>query len=110
MLYEVITVGIPVVIGENVVGVDLKSKIGKGKSRKGKISSSPELERRIDTYLRYHDGYGAIIVQLNVEDTRNGVAEFVADKYGNKCIIELKWGQGANVITSYSIHYTKLYE
>ncbi len=91
-------VGIPVVIGENVVGVDRESKIGKGKSRKGKIKSAPELERRIDTYLRYHDGYGAIIVQLNVEDTRNGVAEFVADKYGNKCIIELKWGQGAKDI------------
>jgi glutamate synthase domain-containing protein 2 len=91
-------VGIPVVIGENVVGVDLKSKIGKGKTRKGKITSAPELERRIDTYLRYHEGYGAIIVQMNVEDTRNGVAEFVIDKYGNKCIIELKWGQGAKCI------------
>ena len=90
--------GIPVVIGENVVGVDRKSEIGKGKARKGKIKSSPELERRIDTYLRYYDGYGAIIVQLNVEDTRNGVAEFVAEKYGNKCIIELKWGQGAKDI------------
>ncbi len=91
-------IGIPVVIGENVVGVDRKSVIGKGKANKGKIKSSPELERRIDTYLRYHDGYGAIIVQLNVEDTRNGVAEFVAKKYGDKCIIELKWGQGAKDI------------
>ncbi len=91
--------GIPVVIGENVVGVDRKSQIGKGKARKGKIKSAPELERRIDGYLRYMDkGYGAIIVQLNVEDTRNGVAEFVADKYENKCIIELKWGQGAKDI------------
>jgi len=90
--------GIPVVIGENVVGVDQKSKIGKGKAKKGKIKSAPELERRIDGYLRYYDGYGAIIVQLNVEDTRNGVAEFVANKYGNKCIIELKWGQGAKDI------------
>jgi hypothetical protein len=91
--------GIPIVIGENVVGVDRKSKIGKGKSRKGKIKGAPELERHIDGYLRYADkGYGAIIVQLNVEDTRNGVAEFVADKYGNKCIIELKWGQGAKDI------------
>jgi hypothetical protein len=91
-------IGIPVVIGENVVGVDRKSEIGTGKARKGKIKGSPELERRINTYLRYYDGYGAIIVQLNVEDTRNGVAEFVAEKYGNKCIIELKWGQGAKDI------------
>jgi hypothetical protein len=90
--------GIPVVIGENVVGVDRESKIGASKTKKGKIKTSPELERRIDGYLRYYDGYGAIIVQLNVEDTRNGVAEFVIDKYGNKCIIELKWGQGAKDI------------
>jgi len=91
--------GIPIVIGENVVGVDRKSKIGPGKAKKGKITSAPELERRINGYLRYADeGYGAIIVQLNVEDTRNGVAEFVADTYGNKCIIELKWGQGAKDI------------
>ncbi len=85
--------GIPIVIGENVVGVDRDSVISKGK-----ITVSPELDRRIDTYLRYHDGYGAIFVQMNVEDTRNGVAEYVAGKYGNKCIIELKWGQGAKDI------------
>ncbi|MFP4031755.1 MAG: glutamate synthase-related protein [Desulfococcaceae bacterium] len=91
-------VGIPVVIGENVVGVDKNSKIGPGDTKKGKIESAPELERRIDGYLRYYDGHGAIIVQLNVEDTRNGVAEFVADKYGDKVIIELKWGQGAKNI------------
>jgi len=91
-------VGIPVVIGENVVGVDRESKINPGTEKAGKVKTSPELERRIDTYLRYYDGYGAIIVQLNVEDTRNGVAEFVAEKYGDKCIIELKWGQGAKNI------------
>ena len=91
-------VGIPVVIGENVVGVDRESKINPGTKKEGKVKSSPELERRIETYLRYYDGYEAIFVQLNVEDTRNGVAEFVANKYGDKCIIELKWGQGAKNI------------
>lgn len=85
--------GIPVVIGENVVGVDRKSEI-----KNGKVLKAPELDRRIDTYLRYQEDHGAIIVQLNVEDTRNGVAEYVAEKYGNKCIIELKWGQGAKDI------------
>lgn len=85
--------GIPVVIGENVVGVDKKSEI-----KNGKVLKAPELDRRIDTYLRYQEDHGAIIVQLNVEDTRNGVAEYVAEKYGNKCIIELKWGQGAKDI------------
>ncbi|MDD4733114.1 MAG: glutamate synthase-related protein [Desulfovibrio sp.] len=86
-------VGAPIVIGENVVGVDRESKI-----KDGRISSAPELDRRIDTYQKYYDGYGAIIVQLNVEDTRNGVAEHVAEKYGDKVIIELKWGQGAKNI------------
>jgi len=85
--------GIPIVIGENVVGVDRESDI-----QNGKITKSPELDRRIDTYLRYFDGYGGIFVQMNVEDTRNGVAEYVANKYGDKCIIELKWGQGAKDI------------
>jgi hypothetical protein len=86
-------IGIPIVIGENVVGVDRDAELNNGK-----IEKAPELERRIDTYLRYFDGYGAVIVQLNVEDTRNGVAEYVVDKYGEKCIIELKWGQGAKDI------------
>jgi glutamate synthase domain-containing protein 2 len=85
--------GIPIVVGENVVGVDKKSEL-KG----GKIISAPELDRRIETFFRYYDGYGAIIVQMNVEDTRNGVAEYVAEKYGDKVIIELKWGQGAKDI------------
>ena len=91
-------IGIPVVIGENVVGIDRLSEITPQADRKGKIVKAPELDRRIDTYLRYFDGYGAVIVQLNVEDTRNGVAEYVAEKYGDKCIIELKWGQGAKNI------------
>jgi hypothetical protein len=85
--------GIPIVIGENVVGVDRESEINNGK-----ITKAPELDRRIEGYLRYFDGYGGIFVQLNVEDTRNGVAEYVSEKYGDKCIIELKWGQGAKDI------------
>lgn len=85
--------GIPVVVGENVVGVDRQSKLT-GK----KITKAPELDRRVETYLRYHDGYGAIIVQMNVEDTRNGVAEYVINRYGDKVCMELKWGQGAKNI------------
>lgn len=86
-------VGFPIVVGENVVGIDREAVI-----EDGKIQKAPELDRRIDTYLRYFDGYGVIIVQLNVEDTRNGVAEYVIDKYGDKVIIEMKWGQGAKDI------------
>ncbi len=87
-------VGFPIVVGENVVGVDKESIL-----EDGKIIDAPELNRRIDTFLRYYDGYGAIVVQMNVEDTRNGVAEYIINKYGDKeVIIELKWGQGAKDI------------
>ncbi|MCM8827524.1 MAG: glutamate synthase-related protein [Candidatus Omnitrophica bacterium] len=86
-------VGIPIVVGENVVGIDRKAVI-----EKGVIKVAPELDRRIQTFLRYYDGWGAIIVQMNVEDTRNGVAEYVIEKYGDKVILELKWGQGAKCI------------
>jgi len=86
-------VGIPIVVGENVVGVDREAEF-----KNGRVSKAPELERRIETYMRYYDGYGAIIVQLNVEDTRNGVAEYLVEKYGDKVILELKWGQGAKCI------------
>jgi len=85
--------GIPIVVGENVVGVDKESEIKNGKTIK-----SPELDRRIEYFMRYFDGYGAMIVQMNVEDTRNGVAEYLIEKYGNDVIIELKWGQGAKDI------------
>jgi len=85
--------GIPIVVGENVVGVDKASEIKNGKTIK-----SPELDRRIEHFMRYYDGYGAMIVQMNVEDTRNGVAEYLIEKYGNNVIIELKWGQGAKDI------------
>ncbi|HEC41508.1 MAG TPA: FMN-binding glutamate synthase family protein [Bacteroides sp.] len=85
--------GIPIVVGENVVGVDPKSVL-----EKGRIKEAPELDRRVETFFRYYDGYGAMIVQMNVEDTRTGVAEYIIDKYGDKVIIELKWGQGAKNI------------
>lgn len=86
-------VGLPIVVGENVVGVDKEAVL-----ENGKIIKAPELDRRIETFLKYYDGYGAIIVQMNVEDTRNGVAEYIINRFGDKVIIELKWGQGAKDI------------
>ncbi len=86
--------GFPIVIGENVVGVDRNSRM-----ENGVITEAPEMDRRIGIYQRYtRDGYGDIFVQLNVEDTRNGVAEYLIENYGNDIIIELKWGQGAKNI------------
>ena len=43
------------------------------------------------------EGYGDMLVQMNVEDTRLGVAEYVIEKLGVETI-ELKWGQGAKCI------------
>jgi len=85
--------GISLVCGENVCGVDPKLELDKN----GKVKNSPEMKRRIESYRKYYDGWGDILVQLNVEDTRLGVAEYVVEKLGVETI-ELKWGQGAKSI------------
>jgi len=85
--------GITLVCGENVCGIDPELKL----DRHGKVVDSPDMRRRIEMYRRYHQGYGDILVQMNVEDTRLGVAEYVIDKLGVEAI-ELKWGQGAKCI------------
>ena len=85
--------GITIVCGENVCGIDPGLELDKN----GKIVHSPEMDRRIEIYRRFHEGYGDMVVQMNVEDTRLGVAEYIIDKHGMDTI-ELKWGQGAKCI------------
>jgi len=85
--------GITLVCGENVCGIDPGLEL----DRQGKIKRSPEMDRRIETYKRYREDHGEILVQMNVEDTRLGVAEYVRRKH-NLEAIELKWGQGAKCI------------
>ena len=85
--------GITIVCGENVCGVDVGLELDENK----KIKKSPEMDRRIDLYKRYYNGYGEILVQMNVEDTRLGVAEYIRSKH-QMDTIELKWGQGAKCI------------
>ena len=85
--------GITLVCGENVCGIDPGLEL----DSKGKIKSSPDMDRRIEIYKRFSEGYGEILVQMNVEDTRLGVAEYVRKKH-NLEAIELKWGQGAKCI------------
>ena len=84
--------GVLVVVGENVCGMDPAAEFSNGK-----ISKSPEMERRIDSYRKWYDGHGGIIIQANVEDTKLGVPEYVIEKLGIE-IFELKWGQGAKDI------------
>ncbi|MCK4349934.1 MAG: FMN-binding glutamate synthase family protein, partial [Candidatus Krumholzibacteria bacterium] len=82
--------GVPLTIGENVVGMDMKSEI-----KNGRVVRSPGLESRVKPYHDWQiDGKGKVILQSNIEDTRLGVQEYAIEKLGVECV-ELKWGQGA---------------
>ena len=85
--------GVTIVCGENVCGIDPGLVLNKD----NKVVSAPDMDRRIAAYRKYHRGYGEILIQMNVEDTRLGVAEYIIDKHGIETI-ELKWGQGAKCI------------
>ncbi|KPK63928.1 MAG: glutamate synthase [Planctomycetes bacterium SM23_32] len=85
--------GITLVCGENVCGVDPQLEL----DGDGKVAKSPEMDRRVSSWRRWHNGYGDLVVQLNVEDTRLGVAEYCVRELGVQTI-ELKWGQGAKCI------------
>jgi glutamate synthase domain-containing protein 2 len=84
--------GIILTIGENVCGMDEASVI-----ENGRVVESPDMARRVKLFQDWYDGYGAIVVQANVEDTRLGVLEYALDKLGVE-VVELKWGQGAKDI------------
>ena len=85
--------GTGLTIGENVVGMDADAII-----QNGKVIDTVDLKRRVKLYKDYQsDGYGAIILQSNIEDTRLGVQEYAIEKLGVQCV-ELKWGQGAKDI------------
>jgi len=85
--------GIMLTVGENVCGMDPESEIVKGK-----VKHSPELEWRVNLYKKWQrEGYGAIVVQANVEDTMLGVHEYAISELDVDAV-ELKWGQGAKNI------------
>ena len=84
--------GIILTIGENVCGMDEEAKI-----KNGRVVQSPDLERRVRQYQEWQDGYGAIVVQSNVEDSRMRVQEYAIEQLGVEAV-ELKWGQGAKTI------------
>jgi hypothetical protein len=85
--------GTGLTIGENVVGMDMEATI-----EDGRVVDTVDLKRRIKLYQDHQiDGYGAIIVQANVEDTRLGAQEYAIQQLGVE-VVELKWGQGAKNI------------
>ncbi len=85
--------GTGLTIGENVVGMDPQAVI-----KDGRVVDTVDLKHRVSLFKDFQrDGYGAIIVQANVEDTRLKVHEYAIEKLGVE-IVELKWGQGAKDI------------
>lgn len=81
------------VIGENICGMDMNSKI-----TDGEVTHSDDLKYRVDKYREFWDGvHGDIVVQTNVEDQRLGVDKYALSKLEVN-IIERKWGQGAKAI------------
>ena len=85
--------GTGLTIGENVVGMDPEAVI-----KNGRVVDTVDLKRRVKLYKDHQrDGYGAITVQANIEDTRLGAQEYAIEKLGVECV-ELKWGQGAKDI------------
>ena len=85
--------GTGLTIGENVAGMDPEAVM-----RDGRVVDTVDLKRRVQLYKDFQrDGYGAIIVQANVEDSRLGVHEYAIEKLGVSCV-EIKWGQGAKDI------------
>lgn len=80
-------------IGENVCAMDPQSEF-----KNGRVVRSPDMENRVKFYQRWQrKGYGAIVVQANVEDTNIGSQEYALEKLGVE-MVELKWGQGAKDI------------
>jgi glutamate synthase domain-containing protein 2 len=79
-------------VGENVGGMDDESEI-----KNGRIVRSKDLETRIKLYKDWQDGYGTVVIQANVEDTRLGIQEYAIQKL-KVDTAELKWGQGAKDI------------
>jgi glutamate synthase domain-containing protein 2 len=80
-------------IGENVVGMDPSAVI-----KDSRVVDTVDLKRRVMLFKDFQrEGYGAIVVQANIEDTRLKAQEYAIEKLGVKCV-ELKWGQGAKDI------------
>ena len=85
--------GTGLTIGENVVGMDPETVL-----KNGRAVDTADLKRRVKLYKDHQrDGYGAIIVQANVEDALLGTQEYAIEKLGIECV-EMKWGQGAKDI------------
>src|SRR5512141_2864517 len=79
--------GVILTVGASVVGMADETEL-----KAGKVVRSPDLEFRIKAFRDWQDGYGDVVIQANVEDTRLGVQEYAIQKLGIETG-ELKWAQ-----------------
>lgn len=88
-------IGYPIVVGENAMNMDPELKIAEEE-----IKAAPRIERMIEPFFRYYDGYGGIVVQVNYDDiyNENKTLDYICKKYGDRILIEIKFGQGGKCI------------
>jgi hypothetical protein len=79
--------GIMVFLGENITGLDTHAEF-----KKGKLIKSPALSTIVKTFQKWHDSYGAIVLQLNNESRKNGTAEYAMNRLSVDAL-ELSWGE-----------------
>lgn len=84
--------GVLVVIGEDVVAKDSELEL-----TSNRVSKSPLLKKMVQSFKKYDQGYGQIILQANVDDDNLGVLEYAIENLGVTSV-EFKFGQAAKGI------------
>lgn len=87
-------IGYPLAIGENAMKMDPHLVV-----EHGEVKRAPRIDGMIDAFLRYDRGQGAIVVQVNYDDLYDGkTVDYICQKYGDRVMLEIKWGQGGKSI------------
>lgn len=79
--------GIMVFLDENIIKMDTRAEY-----RKGKMTKLPALRTISKAFQRWHDGYGALVLQLNHESRTKGISEYAVNKLALDSF-ELSWGE-----------------
>ena len=91
--------GILAVIGEDAIVKDPELRI-----EDGKVTSSPLLAEMINSFRKYYNGYGDIVLQANVDDEYLFVLDYAIEHLGLTSV-ELKFGQAAKGIQGMGFVY-----
>ncbi|MDD4833263.1 MAG: glutamate synthase-related protein [Lutispora sp.] len=91
--------GIMVVIGEDAVVKDTELQM-----KDNKVIRSPFLDKMLNSFRKYHHGYGDIVLQANVDDEHIGVLDYAIKELG-ATTVELKFGQAAKGIQGMGFVY-----